>query len=157
MRTRLASVVRTIPLAISTCIVYFHTAWLEFHISVPHIRMEILHVQTHSHLGAHNVEPGVTEPANCPWKILVCLSIMHATSHSDLCVGRISCMHNFGTMTFPKPARDRSRRPKIPEIFSSEDASPGIYIHRYYPVLDVLSLVGMCLGPYWDLLMEHRQ
>lgn len=119
MRTHLASVVRTIPLAISTRIVHFLTAWLEFHISVLHIQMEILHVQTHSHLAAHNIEPGVTQPANCPWKILVCLTIMHATSYSDLCVGRIPCMHNFshGTMTFPKPVCNRSRSTKSLKYF----------------------------------------
>lgn len=121
------SVVRAIPLAISTRIVHFLTAWLEFHISVLHIQMEILHVQTHSHLTAHNVEPGVTQPANCPWKILVCLTIMHATSYSDLCVGRIPCMHNFSheTMTFPKPFCDRSRRAQSLKYFHQAKRLPA--------------------------------
>lgn len=38
----------------------------------------------HSYFSTHNFEPRATQPANCLWKILVCSTIMHATSHSDL-------------------------------------------------------------------------
>lgn len=151
------SVVRAIPLAINTRIAHFLTAWLEFHISVLHIQMEILHVQTHSHLTAHNVEPGVTQPANCPWKILVCLTIMHATFRPLCWPYPLHAQFQPRDYDISKTRLRSVTASTVPEIFSSGEASPSIYIQRHYPVLDVLSLVGKCLGSYWDLLMEHRQ
>lgn len=136
----------------------------------------------HSYFSSHNAEPRVIQPGNCPWRILVRLDIICATSHPGLCEDPLPWMANF-----PLPDTDISAI-RLPSVTGKEihpthppsssntvsgESLPDTLIPPYhhqhhlrhtlhprrqhYAVLDVLSLVWECVVPHCCLLMECRQ
>lgn len=51
--------------------------------------------EIHSYFNPHNAEPRVIQPGNCPWRILVRLDIICATSYPGLCEDPPRWMANF--------------------------------------------------------------
>lgn len=136
--------------------------------------------KTYSYFSSHNAEPQVIQPGNCPWRILVRLDIICATSYPGLCEDPLPLNGQFPlfqTLTFQLSDRLRSQGKKSSPPSSSNavraESLPDTLIPPYqrqhhlrhtlrpqqqhYAVLDVLSLVWECVVPHCCLLMECRQ
>lgn len=101
----------------------------------------------HSYFSAHNFEPRVSRPANCLWKIHVCLTIMHATSHSDLWRWPSLLHAQFlqgGTNISAFVPADKQNSPQC----FWRGLTSGSCIYTHYTALDVLSLEWKCSDPY---------
>lgn len=133
----------------------------------------------HSYFSSHNAEPRLIQPGNCPWRILVRLDIICATSYPGLVKTLFpewpislfqtptfqlsDCLRSQGKKSSPPPSSNTVRGESFPDIL----IPPYHYQHhlrhtlhprwQHYAVLDVLSLVWECVVPHCCLLMECRQ
>lgn len=67
-----------------------------------------------SYFSSHNAEPRIIQPGNCPWRILVRLAIICATSYPGLCEDPLPWMANF-----PLPDTDISAI-RLPSVTGKE-------------------------------------